>query len=109
MLERHSARIDPRSNRLISAGSAPAQWFYPIGYGRYGWGGWGSDPAAGLMAGLGSYARGKGAYELDKAKADAINAKTAIAWNKANSGARLGFFLAMAQSPPGCVGQRTPW
>ena len=44
---------------------------------------WGADPAAGYMAGLGSYARGQGVYQLDKAKADAINVDTMIKWNKA--------------------------
>jgi hypothetical protein len=44
---------------------------------------WGADPAAGLMAGLGSYARGQGVYEVDKAKADSINLETMLKWNKA--------------------------
>ena len=44
---------------------------------------WGSDPAAGYMAGLGSFARGQGVYQLDKARADSINADTVIKWNKA--------------------------
>ena len=44
---------------------------------------WGDDPAAGYMAGLGSFARGQGAYQLDKAKADAINVETMAKWNKA--------------------------
>jgi hypothetical protein len=44
---------------------------------------WGADPAAGYMAGLGSYARGQGTYQLEKAKADAINVDTMIKWNKA--------------------------
>jgi hypothetical protein len=35
------------------------------------------------MAGLGSYARGQGVYQQDKAKADAINVDTMIKWNKA--------------------------
>ncbi len=65
------------------ASSASAQWWYPMGYGAYGMSRWGADPAAGYMAGLGSYARGQGVYELDKAKADAINADTMIKWNKA--------------------------
>ena len=62
---------------------ANAQWMYPGGYGGYGMSRWGADPAAGYMAGLGSYARGQGVYELEKAKADAINADTMIKWNKA--------------------------
>lgn len=67
---------------------ALAQRFYPGGYGGYGWGGWGgggsaSDPAAGYMAGLGSFARGRGVYEVEDAKARAINLDTMIKWNKA--------------------------
>ncbi len=56
---------------------------YPGGYGGYGMSRWGANPQAGYMAGLGSYARGKGVYTLDKAKADAINTDTMIKWNKA--------------------------
>jgi hypothetical protein len=69
----------------LNFGSRPAhaQWFYPGGYGGYGMSRWGADPAAGYMAGLGAYARGQGVYELDKAKADAINVDTMIKWNKA--------------------------
>ena len=67
----------------IGASTASAQWIYPRGYGGYGYSQWGQDPAAGYMAGLGSYARGQGVYELDKAKADTINADTMIKWNKA--------------------------
>ena len=67
----------------LLASNAGAQWNYPMGYGGYGMSQWGSSPEAGLMAGLGSYARGQGVYELDKAKADAINTDTMIKWNKA--------------------------
>jgi hypothetical protein len=63
--------------------TASAQWGYPRGYGMYGMSQWGADPASGYMAGLGSYARGQGVYQQDKAKADAINADTMIKWNKA--------------------------
>ncbi len=56
---------------------------YPRGYGGWGMSQWGADPAAGYMAGLGSYARGQGTYELEKAKADSINADTMVKWNKA--------------------------
>ena len=63
--------------------TAVAQWSYPRGYGGYGMSQWGSSPEAGLMAGLGAYARGRGVYVLDKAKADSINADTMIKWNKA--------------------------
>ncbi|MDR3637696.1 MAG: hypothetical protein P4L84_28070 [Isosphaeraceae bacterium] len=69
---------------LLLAPAAEAQWRYPRGYGGYGWGGWNaSDPAAGYMAGLGSYARGQGVYEVEDAKAQAINLDTMIKWNKA--------------------------
>ncbi|MGO9922362.1 MAG: hypothetical protein ACLQIB_47650 [Isosphaeraceae bacterium] len=67
----------------LLASSASAQWMYPRGYGGYGMSRWGADPAAGYMAGLGSYARGQGVYQLEKAKADSINVDTMIKWNKA--------------------------
>ncbi|WP_422928857.1 hypothetical protein [Singulisphaera sp. PoT] len=72
---------------LLMTQQAAAQWSYPNGYGNYGWGGWGSqgavDPAGGYMAGLGSYARGQGVYEVEDAKAQAINLDTMLKWNKA--------------------------
>ena len=69
---------------ISSVSVADAQWgYYPGGYGQYGWGGWGADPNAGYMAGLGAYARGAGVYAIDQAKADSINADTMIKWNKA--------------------------
>jgi hypothetical protein len=68
---------------VLLAPAADAQWYYPRGYGGYGWGGWGADPASGYMAGLGSYARGQGVYEVEDAKARAINLDTMIKWNKA--------------------------
>jgi hypothetical protein len=67
----------------LLARPASAQWRYPGGYGGYGMSQWGADPGAGFMAGLGSYARGQGAYQQDKAKADTINVDTMIKWNKA--------------------------
>lgn len=67
---------------LMAAG-AGAQRYYPGGYGAYGMAGWGGDPAAAYMTGLGSYARGQGVYLVDRAKARSINADTAIKWNKA--------------------------
>lgn len=69
----------------LNSSVAPAngQWMYPGGYGGYGYSRWGADPGAGYMAGLGAYARGKGVYEEQKAKADAINLDTMIKWNKA--------------------------
>jgi hypothetical protein len=60
-----------------------AQWMFPGGYGGYGMSQWGANPSAGYMAGLGSFARGRGAYLLDKAQADAINVETMAKWNKA--------------------------
>lgn len=68
---------------MLLASTAEAQWMYPGGYGGYGWGGWGADPASGYMAGLGAYARGQGVYEVQDAKAQAINLDTTIKWNKA--------------------------
>jgi hypothetical protein len=65
------------------AAGAGAQMFYPMGYGTYGMAGWGGDPAAQYMTGLGSYARGQGVYLVDRAKARSINTDTAIKWNKA--------------------------
>jgi hypothetical protein len=67
----------------VGTSTTNAQWIYPGGYGMYGMSRWGADPAAGYMAGLGSYARSQGVYEVEKAKADAINADTMIKWNKA--------------------------
>ncbi len=66
-----------------TADRAGAQRYYPRGYGAYGMAGWGGDPAAAFMTGLGSYARSAGVYQLDRAKANAINTDTAIKWNKA--------------------------
>ena len=67
----------------LLAANAGAQWYYPGGYGNYGMSRWGQDPGAGYMAGLGSFARGQGAYQLDQAKADAINVETMVKWNQA--------------------------
>ena len=64
-----------------------------MGYGGYGMSKWGADPGAGYMAGLGSFARSQGVYQLEKAKADAINVETMIKWNKA--------LRARQQVPPG--------
>ena len=65
------------------AAHARAQFMFPPGYGGFGMSEWGANPAAGYMAGLGAFARGKGAYLLDKAQADAINVETMTKWNKA--------------------------
>ena len=67
----------------LLATDASAQWGYPRGYGGYGMSQWGADPAAGYMAGLGSYARGQGVYQVQKAKADSINVDTMLKWNRA--------------------------
>ena len=53
------------------------------GYGGYGMSRWGQDPGRWLHGRLGSFARGQGAYQLGKAKADAINVETMVKWNKA--------------------------
>jgi hypothetical protein len=63
--------------------NATAQMMFPGAYGGYGMSQWGADPSAGYMAGLGAFARGRGAYQLDKAQADAINVETMAKWNKA--------------------------
>jgi hypothetical protein len=68
---------------------ADAQYAYPGGYGRYGYGyGAGgvniaNNPAAGFMAGLGTYARDKGVYQVENAQAQSINLDTMLKWNKA--------------------------
>ena len=71
----------------IPATPAEAQFMYPMGYRGYGWNQWGADPAAGYMAGLGSFAKGKGEFLVDKAKADQIKSTMEYArrgpyWNK---------------------------
>ncbi|QEH33506.1 hypothetical protein OJF2_20080 [Aquisphaera giovannonii] len=71
---------------LILASAQPparAQWYFPMGYGGYGYSKWGADPGSGYMAALGSYGRSQGAYMLEKAKADAINVDTMVKWNRA--------------------------
>jgi hypothetical protein len=67
----------------LLASQARAQFFFPGGYGGYGMSQWGANPSAGYMAGLGAFARGQGAYLLDKAQADAINVDTMEKWNRA--------------------------
>jgi hypothetical protein len=71
---------------FLQNGEANAQYRrygYPGGYGGYGWSQWGQDPASGYMAGLGSYARGEGAYEVSDAQARSINLDTMLKYNKA--------------------------
>jgi hypothetical protein len=41
-----------------------------------------TDPAGGYMAGLGSFARDQGVYQVENAQAQAINLETMIRWNK---------------------------
>lgn len=67
----------------LVSGTAEAQMGYPGGYGGYGMSKWGADPGAGYMASLGSYARDKGVYAVERAKADAINVETIQKWNAA--------------------------
>ena len=44
---------------------ARAQWGYPMGFGPYGWGGWGASTPMGDEAhGLGMFAAGLGQYNL---------------------------------------------
>jgi hypothetical protein len=62
---------------------ADAQWFYPNGYGPYGWGGWGASTAQGDIAhGLGAFAAGAGQYNAQTAVANSINLQTAIDFNQ---------------------------
>jgi hypothetical protein len=68
---------------FLTSRETGAQMMYPRGYGGYGMSQWGANPQSGYMAGLGAYARGRGVYELEKAKADAINLQTMLKWNKA--------------------------
>src|SRR5579864_5495539 len=68
----------------VAATDAHAQWYYPIGYGPYGWGGWGSTPPGDMAMGLGAFAAGEGQYNLNTAQANAINADTVMRWNQAN-------------------------
>jgi hypothetical protein len=83
MLRLSAIAIGLSVSLTLAAPDARSQWGYPSGYGGYGMSRWGQDPAAGYMAGLGSFARGQGTYQLDKAQADAINVETMAKWNKA--------------------------
>ncbi len=68
----------------LTAADANAQgWYYPGYYGRYGMAGWGGDPMAAYMTGLGSYARSQGVYLKERAEARSIEIDNAIKWNKA--------------------------
>lgn len=70
-----------------AAAEARGQWgygYYPRGYRGYGWGGWGGgNTVQGSIArGLGAYAMGAGAYNLQTAQARSINTNTALRWNQ---------------------------
>jgi hypothetical protein len=69
---------------VATGGVARAQWLYPPGYGAFGWGGWGgAHSIVGDEArGLGMLAVGEGQFNLLTAKAEAINAETAMQWNQ---------------------------
>ncbi len=62
--------------------SAHAQYRYPGGYGGWGgWGGGGSTVQGSVASGMGNYAAGAGAYNVETAQARAMNANTAMQWN----------------------------
>jgi hypothetical protein len=69
---------------LATGGVAHAQYYYPPGYGHYGWGGWGGgETIAGNQArGMGVFAAGAGSYNVQTAQARSINANTAMQWNQ---------------------------
>ncbi len=65
--------------------SAFAQYHYPAGYG--GWGGWGgggsgSTVQGSIASGMGNFAAGAGAYNVQTAQARAMNANTAMQVNQ---------------------------
>jgi len=63
--------------------SAQAQYGYPGGYGGYGWGGWGASTIGGDYArGMGVFAAGAGAYNVQSAEANSINADTVMRFNE---------------------------
>jgi hypothetical protein len=65
------------------ASPARAQWGYPGGFGDFGWFGWGASTVHGDEArGMGVFAAGLGQYNLATARADAINADTAMRFNE---------------------------
>jgi hypothetical protein len=64
---------------------ATAQFAYPAGYGAWGWPGWGfggATVAGDVAQGMGAFAAGAGAYNLQTAKAMAIEADTMMRWNE---------------------------
>ena len=70
---------------LASGACAEAQYYYPAGYAGYGWNGWGADGSTvpgDIARGMGVFAAGAGYYNEQTAKANAINAETALKWNE---------------------------
>ncbi|SIO60337.1 hypothetical protein SAMN05444166_6356 [Singulisphaera sp. GP187] len=66
----------------VTGQSAHAQYRYPAGYGGWGgWGGGGSTVQGSIASGMGNYAAGAGAYNVQTAQARSINANTAMQWN----------------------------
>lgn len=76
---------------VLVGGLVPAAMaqVYPGGFGRYGWGGWGSgyvsDPNATYMRGLGYYLDEQGKYQIDEQKARSLQIDNIEKWNKALS------------------------
>src|SRR6185312_10474958 len=65
----------------VAGRDAHAQWGWE--FGGWGWGGWGgvASPESAELHGAGFFAMGAGIYNLNTAKADYINAQTAMKWN----------------------------
>jgi hypothetical protein len=72
--------------QLPGGGVARAQYYYPPGYGAWGWNGWGggggSTVQGNVAQGLGAFAAGAGVYNQETAVARSINADTAMRWNQ---------------------------
>jgi len=67
---------------LMAAGEARAQYGYPGGYGRCGWGGWGSTPQGSMARGMGMFSMGRGMYNVGTAQARSINTDTVMRFNQ---------------------------
>jgi hypothetical protein len=66
----------------VPGSSAHAQYVYPGGYGGWaGWGGGGSTVQGNIASGMGNYAAGAGAYNVQTAQARSMNTQTAMQWN----------------------------
>src|SRR4051812_23073910 len=66
----------------VPGASAHAQYNYPPGYSGWGgWGGGGSTVQGSIASGMGNYAAGAGAYNVQTAQARSMNANTAMQWN----------------------------